>query len=83
MADLILLIVGRNIWGHSDLNDIFLKEDTHVQYNRTDSVRNYDLRSVRTVKAVTNRKHLSYGPDVSVSSPGLRLIRTGHPAAER
>ena len=33
----------------------------HVQYNRTDSVRKYDLRSVRTVKAVTNRKHLSYG----------------------
>jgi len=29
------------------------------------------------------RKHLSYGPYVSFSLPGLHLIRTGHPAAER
>ena len=56
---------------------------THVQYNCTDSVRNFDLRSVRTVKEVTDRKHFSYSPDVSVSSPGLHVIRTGHPAAER
>ena len=51
----------------------------HVQYTRTDSVRNFDLRSVRTVKAVTNRVHLSYGPYDSFSSPGLLLIKDGAP----
>ena len=54
---------------------------THVQYTRTDSVRIFDLRSVRTVKAVTNREHLSYGPHVSFSSPGLHLIKDGAPWA--
>ena len=48
---------------------------THVQYTRTDSVRIFDVRSVRTVKAVTNREHLSYGPHVSFRSLGLHLIK--------
>ena len=50
---------------------------THVQYTRTDSVRIFDLRSVRTVKAVTNREHLSYGPHISFSWPGLHLNVNG------
>ena len=52
---------------------------THVQYTRTDSVRIFDVRSVRTVKEVTNREHLSYGPYVSFSSPGLHLIKDRAP----
>ena len=54
---------------------------THVQYTRTDSVRTFYLRSVRTVKAVTNREHLSYGPrtGISFSSPGLHLIKDRAP----
>ena len=55
------------------------EEVTHVQYTRTDSVRIFDVRSVRTVKAVTNREHLSYGPHVSFSSPGLHLIKDRAP----
>ena len=54
---------------------------THVQYTRTDSVCIFDLRSVRTVKAVTNREHLSYGPHLSFSSPGLHLIKDRAPWA--
>ena len=55
--------------------------DTYVQYTRTDSVRIFDLRFLRTEKAVTNREHLSYGPHISFSSPGLHLIKDRAPWA--
>ena len=54
---------------------------THVQYTRTDPVRIFDLPSVRTEKAVTNREHFSYGPLISFSSPGLNLIKDRAPWA--
>ena len=52
---------------------------TYIQYTRTVTVRNFDL--VRTVKAVTNRKHLSYGQYVSFSLLRLHLIKDGAPRA--
>ena len=58
---------------------VISQSGTHVQYTRTDSVRIFDVWSVRTVKAVTNREHLSYGPHVSFRSLGLHLIKDRAP----